>query len=85
MHFEKRPALGGKNYLMPTTYRIVKETHVVLTKDGKPDLIAIPEGSIITVEEPHSTQQTELVPVQFGSVTVKMFAVDLERRAEVVA
>ena len=73
-----------RNPQMATTYRIVKETHVVVRQDGKPDLIVIPEGSIITAEEPHPTQQTELVPVQFGSLTVKMFAIDLARRAELV-
>ena len=53
----------------------------MVTQDGKPDILTIPEGSIITVQEPPS-KDTGMVPVKWESMTVKMFAVDLERRAE---
>ena len=68
---------------MPSTYRLLRETSVVVTKDGKADLLTIPEGSILSVHEPPS-KETGLVPVEWKSVTVRMFAVDLERRAELV-
>jgi len=69
---------------MPTTYRLLKDTHVVVTRDGDaPEIVTLPEGSIITLPEPPS--QDPMVPVQFGSITVKMFAADLEWRAELVS
>ena len=36
---------------MSIVYRIVKETHLIVTKDGKPDLLTLPEGAIVNVEE----------------------------------
>jgi hypothetical protein len=68
---------------MPNTYRLLKETSVVVTKDGKPDIITIPEGGVITVHEAPLVE-AGLVPVEWESQTVKMFAVDLERRAKLV-
>ena len=67
---------------MPT-YRLLRATRVVVTTDGQPELLTIPEGSIITVHEPPSTE-TGLVPIRWESRTVKMFMVDLERRAQLV-
>jgi len=65
---------------MASTYRLVREAHVVVTKDGgKPNVITIPEGSILIVQEPLPV--TGLVPVKWETLTVKMFAEDLERRA----
>jgi hypothetical protein len=66
---------------MASTYRLFRETHVVVTKDGgKPNILAIPEGSIITVQEPPA--EAGLFPVKWEALTVKMFAEDLEYRAE---
>jgi hypothetical protein len=57
------------------------EAHVVAAKDGdKPSILTIPEGSILTVHEP--LPATGLVPIKWESLTVKMFAEDLEHRAE---
>ena len=66
---------------MASTYPLVREAHVVVTKDGgKPHILAIPEGSIITVHEP--PKEAGLMPVTWDAMTVKMFAEDLEHRAE---
>ena len=69
------------SFSMASTYRLVREAHVVVTKDGgKPDILTIPEGSILTVHEPLPV--TGLVPVKWEALTVKMFAEDLGHRAE---
>jgi hypothetical protein len=69
---------------MSSTYRLSKETCVVISMNGKPEVVVIPEGSVITANEP-PPQHKLLVPVQFGSITVEMFAVDLEYRAELLS
>jgi hypothetical protein len=66
---------------MATTYRLLRDTSVVNTKDGKADIITIPAGSVITVREPPS-KETGLVPIQWENTTARMFAVDLKRRAQ---
>ena len=59
---------------MASTYRLVRDAHVVVTKDGgKPDILTIPEGSILTVHEP---LVTGLVPIKWETLIVKMFAED---------
>ena len=68
---------------MASTYRLFREAHVVVTKDGKTDILTIPEGSIITVHDP--PPDTGLMPVKWDTLTVKMFAEDLECRAELVS
>jgi len=66
---------------MASTYPLVREAHVVVTKDaGKPDILMIPEGSILTVQAPLPV--TGLVPVKWETLIVKMFAEDLDHRAE---
>jgi len=42
----------------------------VVTQDGKPDILTIPEGSIITVQEPPS-KDTGMVPVKWESMNGK--------------
>jgi len=66
---------------MASTYRLIREAHVVVAKDGgKPGIMTIPEGSILTVHEP--LPATGLVPLKWETLTVKMFAEDLTHRAE---
>ena len=67
---------------MASTYRLFREAHVVVPA-GKPLILTMPEGSIITVHQPAA--DSGLIPVQWGSRTVKMFAEDLECRAELVS
>ena len=72
---------NGVDVQMASAYRLFREAHVIATKDGgKPDIVAIPPGSVIIV--PESPAQAGLMPVQWKSITVKMFAEDLEHRAE---
>ena len=68
---------------MVRRYRIHKDTSVVVTKNRKTRLITISEGSIITVRETRSIGNG-LVSVEWDHKTVKMFAADLERRAELI-
>ena len=74
---------GSSDAGMASTYRLVRETSVVVTTDGQPEILTIPAGSIIAVHEPPS-RETGLVAVNWESMKVRMFAVDLERRAELV-
>ena len=68
---------------MSNSYRLVRETRVVVAKDGVPEFLLIPENSVITIQGP-PTEGTPLLPVKFGSITVAIFATDLER-AQLVA
>lgn len=70
--------------MLSSTYRLLRETTAVVTQNGRPSLFTIPAGSVITVQEAPS-QETGLVPIQWERRTVKMFAADLERRAELIA
>jgi len=49
---------------MERTYRILRQTSVVVIKNGKPDILTIPEGSIIAVHELPS-EETGLVVVNW--------------------
>jgi len=72
---------SGVVFKMASAYRLFREARVIATKDGaKPDIVTIPEGSTIIV--PELPTPTGLVPVQWQSMTVKMFAEDLKHRAE---
>ena len=68
---------------MSRAYRLVRETRVVVAKDGVPEFLIIPENSVVTIQGP-SLKGTPLLPAKFGSITVAMFAADLER-AQLVA
>jgi len=63
---------------MSSSYRLVRETRVVVAKDGVPEFLLIPENSVVTIQGP-PLKDTPLLPVKFGSITVAMFAADLER------
>ena len=65
---------------MANTYRLHHEINAVITVNGKPQILPIPAGSIITVTEPEPSAATGLVAVAWGDKIVKMFAVDVQVR-----
>ena len=65
---------------MSNSYRLHREINAVVTVNGKPQILPIPAGSIITVTEPEPSSETGLVAVAWGDRTVKMFAIDVKRR-----
>ena len=65
---------------MASTYRLHHEINAVITVNGKPQILPIPAGSIITVTQPEPSVETGLVSVAWGDKIVKMFATDVEVR-----
>ncbi len=76
-------AFNGVLQQKPGTYRLLRDTHVVNTKEGKTDLITIPEGSIITTYE-LPLKETGLILIEWDGMILRMFAIDLEHRATLV-
>jgi hypothetical protein len=70
---------------MPNSYRLHREIKAVITVNGKPQILPIPAGSIITVTEPEPSVETGLVAVEWGDKIVKMFAIDVRRRGVMLA
>ena len=65
------------------SYRLCKETCGVCAVEGKPSLVTLPEGSVVTTAgEP--SQVTGMIAVMWGTATVRVFLVDLEERGEIV-
>jgi len=65
---------------MSNVYRLYREINAVITVSGKPQVLPIPAGSIITVTEPEPPIETGLVTVTWEDKIVKMFAIDVRRR-----
>ena len=65
---------------MSNSYRLHREISAVITVNGKPQILPIPAGSIITVTQPEPSIETGLVSVAWGDKIVKMFATDVEVR-----
>jgi hypothetical protein len=62
------------------SYRLHQETQAVVDVNGRPEILSIPAGSVITVTEPEPTIEGGMVAVEWGDKIVKMFAIDVRRR-----
>ena len=65
---------------MPNSYRLHREVRAVITLNGKPEILSIPAGSIITVTEPKQTLNVGMIAVAWEDKIVKMFAEDVQVR-----
>ena len=65
------------------SYVLCRETLGIFSGQGKPSMVTLPSGSIITIIGPAS-QETGLVEARWNEQVVRVFAVDVEERGEPV-
>ena len=55
--------------------------HAANSIDGKPDILSVPAGSVVTVIE-ESSKEPGMLLVAWGDKTVKLFRIDLMCRGD---
>jgi hypothetical protein len=65
------------------SYCLRRATCVVASAAGKPEIVTIPAGEIVTAQDEPS-EETRMVSVTWENRTFRMFAIDLEQRGELV-
>jgi hypothetical protein len=77
------PEMYQSGKLQGRSYRLREETRAVGSIDGKPDILSVPAGSVVTVIE-ESAKEPGMLLLAWGDMTVKLFRIDLMRRGDPV-
>jgi hypothetical protein len=77
------PEMDQSGKLQGRSYRLREETRAIVSIDGKPDILSVPAGSVLTVIE-ESLKEPGMLLVAWGDKTVKLFRMDLMRRGDPV-
>lgn len=69
--------------LQDRSYRLREEIHAVGVIDGKPNILSLPAGTVVTVIQ-DAPKEPAMVTVAWSDTTVKVFKIDLIQRGDPV-
>ena len=65
------------------SYRLLEPTSSVTWQTAKQELLTVPDGAIVTVLE-DADDGSDMLTVRWNQTKIRMFAVDLQSRGELV-